>query len=498
MSIPTTLHKLGNKVSSWMKWDLTKWKEELQHRTENLPLFRSTPDAIKNATTINSLFSDADSTITTPTNYFKGSELPSWEYAHATNCDYFNYGNTSTIKATFNAPNCTSAQYAFYGNTNLTSIDKIEVNERANFYNFARGCKSLASVPSSITGYKFKEAFMGTALVGDLTINYYGGVSECIWTTFLNGAPRTGDLNLTINRIGKLGTSTFRCVSGFTNYPNLKSLVVNGMIGGTSSDGFCSRCNNLTKLEVNIDPTETWGTVMQSFAAGCTSLTKLKITGMDKQPSSGVNTSSFIEGSTNMQFIDTSHRIISTRIFRFAHNCPKITQVALNCKNVKASGYATSAFNACKLDLETVKNLADDNIGLPQITISNPIIIGISLYKLAKDTSPETLAEYPLFTTGKTKFNVSNNLLYLDSSGNETSSRTQAVVNDYITADLTDKIDITTVTDVSSFTDTDWNNHYGYPFQPTGSTITYYAIGELLKALRTITDRGWTITVQYN
>lgn len=456
MSLPTNFNQLGNAEASWMKWDLDKWKEEVQSRTENLPPFLRTPDAIKNATSVNSFFSDATASVTTPINYFRGSELPDWEYTSATNCDYFNYGNTSTVIGSLNAPNCESAQYAFNHCTKMTELKEKVLNIN-----------------------NLTHAFEYTKLSGDFVIyaRYLDGAFQYI----TSGNKLNAEIFCPRNQ-------NFRGVGTFQSSNNIDtvtvwadSMTISGMFNSSSVKSIF--INSYTGMPIT----------SAAFGHPFASLTKIKL----------------IYGNAR-------HSISSQT--GLANNSVNLTQYIFSVSDFGV-GNISIIFTGCKLDLPTVMLLSNEFVGFKNY--SNRITIGVAKYKLAKDTSQEAREKYPLFfsypvadttsslgykeqdyteeeialyNVGKTKYE-GDSILYVKQGGGETTNTAEAILNSYILTSTEGKTDISTVTDVSSFTDDDWENYYGYP--PASGTM-YYATGPLLKALRTISDRGWNITVQYN
>lgn len=95
-------------------------KEELQQKVWDSAALKNivAPGVVNTITDASYLFTDA----ATPTQWYKGADMPDWEFTSATTCNSFNRGNTSTVHGVLNAPNCTSVSYAFYGNTNLTDL----------------------------------------------------------------------------------------------------------------------------------------------------------------------------------------------------------------------------------------------------------------------------------------------------------------------------------------------------------------------------------------
>lgn len=478
MSVPHTFNPLGTSYGEpWMKWTFEQWRDYVQHATENLPPFKRTPDAIKNATSVNSFFSDATATATTPVNYFRGSELPNWEYTNATNCDYFNCGNTSTVIGSLNAPNCTSAKYAFYNCTNMTELQEKVIKI------------------DNLDG-----AFAYTKLGGDYEV-YVGASTR---SAFERGIKQNIPLNLVLHAEGNTNVS-------------------------------CALNKNLGKVTLYEKNSEAIGNYTYT------------------------TTREFIIHNENYKahriscywvFWTAELRTLYCNVRHYINNCtaflssPYLTQCMFGFHT--SLGNNNNDFRGTKLDLVSVKLLANSFVGLPSVTGDRYFYISVSKYKLSKDTSQAAKDEFPLFfsrpvsknsseetyvtneeegayvgpygsepdsesyvekeytgeeidayNVGKQRYDSNGNILYVKQGGGETTKTSEAVRNSYVLDSAEGKIDISTVEDVSSFTDDDWEKYYGYPY--TASNVTYYATGPLLKALRTISDRGWNnITTQYN
>lgn len=474
MSIPYKVNCVGNEP--WATWDFERWKYEVQHANENITTLkgRGTPSVIANVTNLNYFFTDA----ATPVNYYKGDTLPNWEYTNVTNCDNFNRSNKSTIIGYFNAPNCTSAQNAFFDCTKLKEIFPKTFNI-GKIGNFLHNCRVMEG---------------GTYIFNDITDNIADSACKLI------GVDNQYDKNKK-----PLDKIIFRFKK---NYPYFNRSALNYTFGGTyvkeieiynlvgSSFNFPFLNCTAVKIYIHFAPRTTTkisgggGKIFQNAV----NLKTLIMDGEVADNIDDINCLNLLKNCKKLQFVYFKDRFKAGSFKQGAYDALKLTQIPLD---FSATSVMEDAFFNCKLDLETVQNLADENIGVKNISDTLPITIGVSLYKLAKDTSAETLEKYPLYTTGVTKFDENDNLLYVKNGGGETTSQSEAVLNSYVLTDtsIIGKTDISTVTDVSSFTDDDWENYYGYP--PASGTM-YYATGPLLKAFRTISDRGWNITVQYN
>lgn len=529
MSLPTNINQLGNAEASWMKWDLDKWKKEVQHRTENLPPFLRTPDAIKNATNVSRLFSDAN----TPVNYYKGDTLPNWEYTNATNCTNFNRGNTTTVNACLNAPKCTNASYAFEKNTALKELT-LAIPHDANFEGICDGCSNLEYIfPSVLDISAHSYAFRNCRNIKgeEITVNIYA----FRWNRemfYYFGSNNTNFNLLTIN-IDKDGPFTDGAAAiQFIYGCGAKKIVINNM--PVFSWFFATGCPRLEELEIKMyrkTPLNvTMNSSLQSFGSNY-KLKRFKLNGNLNQIAPSYRFQNMCMKDYELQFFYSEERIKMILEAGTFDTCRKLSQVTVDLSLTNSPPESLTKFSTgCKFDLVTILNMADQYIGLGTFLeggSDNNITLGISKYKLAKDTSLAAKEEFPLFfshpvedptgekdyieqdytkdeiklyNVGKTKFDATDSILYIKNNGDgtfsETSDATQAMLNEYIIIDIEGKTDISTVEDVSAFKDDDWEKYYGYPY--TASNVTYYATGPLLKALRTISDRGWNITVQYN
>lgn len=459
MDIPCKLAPTGSTGEIWL-WSFDKWKDEVQHRTENFPSMMHTPEALRNADKINSFFSDANSTATTPINYYKGSELPDWEYTNATNCDYFNYHNTSTVIGSLNAPNCISAQNAFNGCTNLEEIKE-----------------KIISINNSMA-----SAFYATKIAG--TYEIHTSNPESMFRDVNN---TNKDLNVTL-------------IAPSGNFSSLHSVFYN--------------TKNLVKLTLQFKSI----TTLNYFTYNCNRWKEFYIISPDGKPITFYGNHMYA-GAYLLQFIygNARHKVGLTDGFT---SSTKFTQLSVSTRSMVDS-YFGNWFNGTRLDLPSIQLMANEFVGYAITSNPYTIKLGISRFKLAKDISLEARNKFPLFfsypvedesstlgykeqdysakeiqdyNVGKTKYDENGNIIYVKDGGGETINTAEAVLNSYVLTSTEGKTDISTVESVAEFTDKDWENHYGFP----SASGIYYATGPLLKALRTISDRGWGIAVQYN
>lgn len=463
-------------------------KEELQQKVWDSTALKNivAPGVVNTITDASYLFTNA----ATPTQWYKGSDMPDWEFTSATTCANFNRGNTSTVHGVLNAPNCTSASYAFYGNTKLESV-KLNVGTQPITFNYAfHGCTSLTSLdglPVDEEGYQIIKCSSRPNLIFRSCSNLAGkyklditdsGASSSDMFKTNAGLPTTGDLDL---KIVYSKTITDSSGSFCLNHPNIHDVYIEGgttTLGTSNSSGTASGafdgCKNLNKVHfvyrgTSVASTSTvfwrgyllrntscrefigdWtrasiattaGLLMENCFSGATKLRRLKLT----CKLNGQEVKGMVVGTGNGMCSGDTNLTQAHPIFRRYQTS--------NCLN---------AFKGCKLDLPSVQFIAENAQEATQA-----LTLGISRYKLAYDTSKNAY-----FEAGEVKYTDDDKIWYLNHDGTETTEpNDDNNLNDYITTD---------------------------PAQGSYGNGGYYAKGELAKALDDLVAKGYVLTVEYN
>lgn len=467
-------------------------KEELQQKVWDSAALKNivAPGVVNTITDASYLFTNA----ATPTQWYNGSDMPDWEFTSATTCANFNRGNTSTVHGVLNAPNCTSASYAFYGNTKLESV-KLNVGTQPITFSYTfQGCTSLTTLdglPVDDEGYKVikcsaipKQMFYNCPkLTGKYKFYVNGDFgyanSAFTCTSASSTLPTTGDLDISLIHTLSTAMSPGPLAQ---NHPNVHDVYFEG--GNTSlgrnlstQEGPFYNCKNLNKVHyvytVNHVIDTSSNNLYRNWKGYFVRYTPIRWFIVDWSRAvtqNGLLMENCFYGATKLRNVksfcklqantDPLRRLVVDSGNTMCYGDTNLTQINLLIKPSDSSSF-NQAFHNCKLDLPSVQVIAES----PAAT-NVPLTLGISRYKLAYDTN----ASY--FESGEAKYTDDDKILYLNPDGTETTEPNDYNnLNDYITTDPAEGA------------------------YPAGG---YYAKGALKEALDKLTEKGYVLTVQYN